>query len=87
MGRARSHTRRWTGHDHVTHLGLDVHKDTIAVAILRPGEQTPDERTIPNTPEALRTLLARRRGRVVACYPLLPCPVYPGVLLGPLLRG
>jgi hypothetical protein len=36
--------------DHVTHLGLDVHKDTTAVAILRLGQNVPDERTIPNTP-------------------------------------
>jgi hypothetical protein len=27
--------------DHVTHLGLDVHKDTIAVAILRPDQNVP----------------------------------------------
>ncbi len=55
--------------DDVTHLGLDVHKDTIAVAILRPGSLEPDERTIPNTPEALRALVARRQsGPVVACY-------------------
>jgi hypothetical protein len=45
--------------DNATHLGLDVHKDTIAVAVLRPGETEPDERTIPNTPEALRALIRR----------------------------
>lgn len=54
--------------DHVTHLGLDVHKDTIAVAILRPDQNLPDERVIPNTPEALRKLVDRRRGGLVACY-------------------
>jgi transposase len=54
--------------DHVTHLGLDVHKDTIAVAILRPGQSVPDERVIANTPEALRKLVARRRSSVIACY-------------------
>jgi transposase len=54
--------------DHATHLGLDVHKDTIAVAILRPDHEVPDERVIPNTPEALRKLVGRRRGRLVACY-------------------
>jgi transposase len=54
--------------DDVTHLGLDVHKDTIAVAILRPDQSVPDERVIPNTPEALRRLVTRRRGNVVACY-------------------
>ena len=55
--------------DNATHLGLDVHKDTIAVAILRPGEAEPDERTIPNKPEALRALI--RKGSFkhpVACY-------------------
>ena len=41
-----------------THIGLDVHKDTIAVAVLRPGTTDCDERVIPNTPEALRRLLA-----------------------------
>ncbi len=55
--------------DNATHLGLDVHKDTIAVAVLRPGDAEPDERTIANTPEALRALI--RRGSFehpVACY-------------------
>jgi len=55
--------------DNATHLGLDVHKDTIAVAVLRPDGAEPDERTIPNTPEAIRTLI--RRGSFehpVACY-------------------
>lgn len=34
----------------LTHIGLDVHKDTIAVAVLRPGTTDVDERVIPNTP-------------------------------------
>jgi len=42
-----------------THIGLDVHKDTIAVAVLRPGTTEVDERVILNTPEAIRRLLAR----------------------------
>jgi len=33
----------------ITHIGLDVHKDTIAVAVLRPGTTEADERVIPNT--------------------------------------
>jgi transposase len=41
----------------LTHIGLDVHKDTIAVAVLRPGTTEVDERVIPNTPEAVRRLL------------------------------
>ena len=43
--------------DNCTHIGLDVHKDTIAVAVLRPGGIDVDERVIPNTPEAIRKLL------------------------------
>jgi transposase len=42
-----------------THIGLDVHKETVAVAVLRPGSVECDERVIPNTPEALRKLLSR----------------------------
>jgi hypothetical protein len=42
-----------------THIGLGVHKDTIAVALLRHDATECDERVIPNTPEALRKLLAR----------------------------
>lgn len=38
--------------DNITHIGLDVHKETIAVATLRPGAVTCEERVIPNTPEA-----------------------------------
>jgi transposase len=60
-GRARSHTRRWTGHGQRYAPRLDVHKQTISVAVLRPGGAEPDERTIANTPEALRLLI--RRGR------------------------
>ena len=55
--------------NNATHLGLDMHKDTIAVALLRPGESVPDERTIPNTPEALRKLVRGCSTKpLVACY-------------------
>jgi len=40
-----------------THIGLDVHKDTIAVTTLRPVSGEIDERVVPNTPEAVRKLL------------------------------
>jgi len=43
----------------LTHIALDVHKDTIAVAVLRPDTVECDERVIPNTPEAVRRLLSR----------------------------
>lgn len=53
----------------ITHLALDVHKDTIAVGLLRPEASEPDCRVIENTPEALRKLVARLdRDSVVACY-------------------
>jgi hypothetical protein len=45
--------------DNITHIGLDVHKDTIAVATLRPGSTTCEERVIPNTPEAIRRWASR----------------------------
>lgn len=43
------------------HIGLDVHKDTIAVAVLRPVTGEIDERVIPNAPEAVRKLLSRHQ--------------------------
>lgn len=54
----------------LTHMGLDVHKDSIAVAVLRPGQLEPDQRVIANTPEALRKLIAAQRDRttLAACY-------------------
>jgi len=52
-----------------THIGLDVHKDTIAVAVLRPGTTEVDERVIPNTPEAIRRFLSRHDPDAThACY-------------------
>ncbi len=55
--------------DECTHIGLDVHKDTIAVAVLRPHTTEVDERVIPNTPEAIRRLLARHDPHLThACY-------------------
>jgi transposase len=41
----------------LTHVGLDVHKDAIAVAVLQPGTTEVDERVIPNTPEAVRRIM------------------------------
>lgn len=56
--------------DNFTHVGLDVHKETIAVATLRPGALSCEERTIPNTPEALRRLVAGMGDPALlrACY-------------------
>ena len=54
----------------ITHIGLDVHKDTIAVATLRPGSTDCEERVIPNTPEAIRKLVMRLEdpASCVFCY-------------------
>lgn len=53
----------------LTHIGLDVHKDTIAVAVLRPHTTEVDERVIPNTPEAIRRLLSHHDAELTAlCY-------------------
>lgn len=54
----------------VTHLGLDVHKDSIAVAVLRTNEKEPDQRIIPNTPEAIRKTVSKLgdRKKLFACY-------------------
>lgn len=52
-----------------THLGLDVHKETVAVAVLRPGATVPEQRVIPNTPEALRKLVQLTGpDPLAACY-------------------
>jgi len=52
-----------------THIGLDVHKDTIAVAVLRAGTGEIDERVVPNTPEAVRKLLSRHDPALTrVCY-------------------
>jgi len=45
----------------LTHIGLDVHKGTIAVAVLRPDTVVCDERVIPNTPR-----------RCAGCSPATP---------------
>lgn len=54
----------------LTHIGLDVHKETTAVAVLRPEAVVCDERIIPNTPEAIRRLLSRYRdpSAIATCY-------------------
>ena len=58
----------------VTHVGLDVHKDSTAVAVLRPGVSEPDQWVIPSTPEAYRKLVGRLAGgELVVCYEAGPC--------------
>ena len=54
----------------ITFVGLDVHQNSISVALLRPGAQLPDEDELPNTPEAVRKLVRRWKdpAAVRVCY-------------------
>lgn len=54
----------------LTFVGMDVHRDTIAIALLRPGEHVPLEQTIANTSEAMRKQLRRwgDPGSLRVCY-------------------
>ena len=62
----------------VKYVGLDVHKDTIAVAVTEEGKRAEvrEHGEIPNTPAALTQLLGRLGGSGVAlhvCYEAGPC--------------
>ena len=52
------------------HLGMDTSKDTIVVAVLRPGEELPVVDRILNDEESIRRLIGRfpDRRRLRACY-------------------
>lgn len=54
----------------VTHIGMDVHKESIAVAVLRPDHPEPDEFVTPNTPESIRKMVAKIGdvNRLLVCY-------------------
>ena len=60
--RRPSHIRRRPTMGDVTYLGLDVHRETTAVALLRPGVVEPDHRVIPTTVEAYRRPVTRLGG-------------------------
>jgi transposase len=53
-----------------THLGLDVHKDTISVAILAPQGEIPEVDRIPHDEPSVRRLVGRLGDprRLRACY-------------------
>src|SRR4030042_1729769 len=63
------HTEGPAMEEHI-HIGLDVHKETVAVAVLRPDSSQCEERVIANTPEALRRLISRfpDRASLRTCY-------------------
>jgi transposase len=51
-------------------LGMDLSRDTIAVAVLRPGEDVPAVEVISHDPEMVRRLIGKFADRSVlaACY-------------------
>lgn len=57
------------------YVGLDVHKDTIAVCWVPEGGAPEETREIPNDPRAVRKLFARlaAQGELRACYEAGPC--------------
>lgn len=62
----------------ISYVGLDVHKDTIAVALAEPGKrgEVREYGKIANTPTALKTLVAkltRGGGTLRFCYEAGPC--------------
>ena len=58
-------------------MGLDVHKDTIAVAIAYAGREAPESwGTIPNTKKAITKLVDRlyaEKKAILLCYEAGPC--------------
>ena len=69
----------WKEHDFPAYIGLDVHKETVAVSVARCGCQDPEQSIeIPNTPPSIRKLVERLNeefhGQVLLlCYEAGPC--------------
>jgi transposase len=72
--RAEPHKEEEPAVSNRTHVGLDVHKETTAVAVLKPEASITDDRVIATTPEAYRKLVRSLKGTdVVFCYEAGPC--------------
>ena len=63
--------------EYKAYVGLDVHMDTIAVAVAYPGREKAEPRgLIPNNKRSLLTLvhrLGRQGERLLFCYEAGPC--------------
>ncbi|CEP67356.1 Transposase, IS111A/IS1328/IS1533, N-terminal, partial [Moorella glycerini] len=63
--------------NYTTYVGLDVHKDSISVAIAKAGrEEAENLGSIANEPEAIAKLVRRLRQpveKLIFCYEAGPC--------------
>ena len=61
----------------ITWVGIDAHKKTLVVAVLRPSKSEPDEFTIQNNERSIRALVRGlekgARGEIRICYEAGPC--------------
>jgi transposase len=61
----------------ITWVGIDAHKKTLVVAVLRPGKSEPDEFTVENNERSIRSLVRGlekgARGQIRVCYEAGPC--------------
>ena len=61
----------------ITNVGMDVHKKTISVCMLIPGQERPLEWQVLNTAKDVKRLAkairAKAVGEVLACYEAGPC--------------
>src|SRR5262245_14935508 len=62
----------------ITWVGIDAHKESLAVAVLAPGGERPEEFTVENTATAIRKLARRltrgsKGNEVRACYEAGTC--------------
>ena len=67
----QSHKRKGAGHEgKVTILGLDVHAETIAVAVAEPEGEVRSLGTIPNRAESIRKMIKKLgpAEKLRACY-------------------